>query len=150
MVWMKAKSSSFQRASRGSAVALRLIPAEGGSEQIGISEAARLLHLCKAHVEMLCDHGELGPIKVTLGKHRVIARTRVLSCRERHLRERAALDEIEALTQELREQEHKELLAAASPGIRWTKASGQVAGNSGRAQRSKFAIVPARRKKFAR
>ncbi|WP_431099938.1 helix-turn-helix domain-containing protein [Roseateles noduli] len=137
-------------------VLLRLVPStapgvvEPASDLIRTSEAAKLLGLSRPHVAMLCDRGEFGPTENTDGGHRRVSRPGVMAFREKHLRERAALDDIEVLTQELRAREHKELLAAAAAsGIRWTKISEQGQKKSGRAETSKT-IALSKRGKVAR
>jgi len=138
-------------------VLLRLVPStapsvgEPAPDLIRTSEAAKLLGLSRPHVAMLCDQGLLGAVAVTHGGQRRVSRAGVVAYREKHLRERAALDGMETLTQELRAREHKELLAAAAAtGIRWTKASGQAQGKPRGSKAQKAAPVPPKREKVDR
>ncbi len=116
----RVKVEYFADPTRPAAVLMRFEPATqvpvviGQPERITTSEAASLLGLSRPHVAMLCDQGHLGPVEVTKGGQRRVTRVSVLAYRERQTRERSSLDEIEALTSELRAQEHEELLRAAA------------------------------------
>lgn len=138
-------------------VLLRLVPSTAPAvmapapDLIRTSEAAALLGLSRPHVAMLCDQGELGSMEVTQGGHRRVSRAGVMAYRETHLRERAALDGIEGLTQDLRAREHQTLLAAGkASGIRWTKMSGQAREKPSLPAGSKTASGLAKRGKATR
>lgn len=116
----RVKVEYFADPTRPAAVLMRFEPVTpvplvvNEPERITTSEAASLLGLSRPHVAMLCDQGYLGPVEVTKGGQRRVTRASVLAYRERQTRERSYLDEIEALTSELRAQEHDELLRAAA------------------------------------